>query len=54
MEKGDDLKRISENIWYNDISDLQHGYANPRSSESDLMSDKMKEAVICTLVIQAR
>ena len=27
------------------------GYANPGSSESDLVSGKMKEAVICTIVL---
>ena len=35
-------------------SDLQPGHANPGSSESDLVSGKMKEAVIYTIVIQAR
>ena len=38
----------------NTISDLQPGHANPGSSESDLVSGKMKGAVICTIVIQAR
>ena len=37
----------------NGNSDLQPGHANPGSSESDLMSGKMKEAVIDTIVIQA-
>ena len=37
-----------------DNSDLQPGHANPGSSESDLVSGKMKETVICTIVIQAR
>ena len=36
-----------------DISNLQPGHANPGSSESDLVSGKMKEAVIYTIVIQA-
>ena len=30
------------------------GHANPGSSESDLVSGKMKKAVIYTIVIQAR
>ena len=34
----------------NDNSDLQPGHANPGSSESDLVSGKMKEAVIYTIV----
>ena len=51
---GDSLKIISENIWYSAISDLQHGRANPGSPESDLVSGKIKEAVICIIVIQAR
>ena len=46
MEKGDGLKIISGNIWYSDISDFQPEHVNPGSSESDLMSDKMKEGVI--------
>jgi len=54
MEKGDGFKRISENIWYNDISDLQPGHANSGSSESDLVSGKMKEVIIYTIVIHAR
>ena len=32
-------------------ADLQSGHANPGSSESDLVSGKMKEAVIYTIVI---
>ena len=54
MEKGDGLKIISKNIWYSDISNLQPGHANPGSSERELVSGKMKEAVICTIVIHAR
>jgi len=34
------------NIRYYDISDLQPGHENPRSSESDLVSGKMKEEII--------
>ena len=34
-------------------SDLQSEHANPGSSESDLVSGKMKEAVIYTIVLQA-
>ena len=49
--KGDGLKRISGNIWNSDISDLQPGHANPGSLESDLVSDKMKEAVIYATVV---
>ena len=45
VEKGNCLKIISKNIWYSDISDLQPGHANLESSENDLVSDKMKEAV---------
>jgi len=41
------------NIWYYDISYLQPKHANPGSSESDLMSDKMKEALIYTIIIQS-
>ena len=41
-------------IWWYGNSDLQPGYVNPGSSESDLVSGKMKEAVIDTIVIQAR
>ena len=33
------------NIWYYDISDFQPGHTNPGSSESDLVSDKMKDLV---------
>ena len=54
FERGDGLKRILKNIWYSDISDLQTGHANSGSSESDLVSDKKKEAVICTIIIQSR
>jgi len=53
MKKGDDLKIISKNIWYSDISDLQPGHANSGSSESDLVSGKMKETIIYTIVIHA-
>ena len=45
---------ILGNIKNCDTSDLQPGQANPGLSESDLVSGKMKEAVICTIVIQAR
>ena len=51
---GDGLKIISKNIWYSDISGLQPGHANPGSSESDLVSGKKKEAIICTRVIQTQ
>ena len=38
-----------------EIPDLQPGHANPGSSESDLVSGKMKEeVVIYIIVIQAR
>ena len=50
MEKGGGLKIISENIWYSAISDLQPRYANSRSSESDLVSGKMKKIVIYTII----
>ena len=43
--------RYSQILQY---ANLQSGHANPRSSESDLVSGKMKEAVIDTIVIQAR
>jgi len=45
---------IQWNIWYYDISYHQRGHANLESSESDLMSGKIKEAVICTLVVHAQ
>ena len=45
---------ISGNLRCYEIPDLQPGHANPGSSESDLVSDKMKEAVIYTIVLQAR
>ena len=48
LKKGDGLK----NIQYSDISDLQSGHANSGSSESDLVSGKMKEAVIYTITVQ--
>jgi len=38
---------------YYDISDLQPEHANPGSSENDLVSDKMKEAVIYTIIAQS-
>ena len=38
----------------NGNSALQPGHANPGSSESDLVSGKMKEVVIDTIVLQAR
>ena len=41
-------------LCYYGNSDLQPGHANPGSSESDLVSGKMKEAVIDTIIIQAR
>ena len=37
---------IPWNIMYYDISNLQPGHANPESLESDLVSGKMKKAVI--------
>ena len=39
------------NIWYYDILNLQPGHANSGSSESDLVSDKMKEGVVCTIIV---
>ena len=47
-------KYIPRNIRYYDVSDLQHGHANSGSSESDLMSGKIKEAVIYTIIAQSR
>ena len=45
--KGDGSpNNISGNIKYHDTSDLQLRHTNMGSSESDLVSDKMKEAVI--------
>ena len=46
-------KESQKNIWYSGISDLQPEHANPGSSESDLVSGKMKETVIYTIVLQA-
>ena len=46
-----------KNIRFYDILDLQPGYTNPGSSEGDLMSGKMKEAVIyiyTIIVVQLR
>ena len=40
---------IPWDIWYYDISDLQPEHANSGLSESDLVSDKMNEAVIYIL-----
>jgi len=37
-----------------DISNFQPGHANSGSSESDIVSGKMKEAIIGTIVIQAQ
>jgi len=45
---------IQKTLWQYDTSDLQLGHANPGSLESELVSGKMKEAVICTIVIQAQ
>ena len=45
---------LQDTLWSYGNSDLQPGHANPGSSESDLVSDKMKEAGIDTIVIQAR
>ena len=43
------------NPWQYDISNLQPEHANPGSSESDLVSGKMKEeVVIYIIVIQTR
>ena len=47
----DSSKCISRNIWYYDFSDLQPGHANLGSLESDLVSGKMKEAVIYTIIV---
>ena len=44
----DSPNNIPKNIKYHDTSDLQPESANPGSSESDLVSGKMKEAVIYT------
>ena len=41
-------------LCYYGNSDLQPGNANPGSSESDLVSGKMTEAVIYTTVVQPR
>ena len=46
--------RIQYNICHYDIWDLQPGHANSGSSESDLVSGKIKEAIIYTIVILAR
>ena len=48
---GGSPNNIPGNIKYSDISDLQPGHANPGSSESDLVSGKMKKAVIYTIII---
>ena len=45
---------IPRNTKNYDTSDFQSGHANSGSSESDLVSGKMKEAVIYTIVILAR
>ena len=45
---------ISENLKCYEIPNLQPEHANSGSSESNLVSGKMKEAVICTIVIQER
>ena len=45
---------VSKNIRCYEISELRPGHANLGSSESDLVSDKMKEAVIYTTVAQSR
>jgi len=37
---------IPWNIRYYDISDVQFGHANPGASDSDVVSSKMREAVI--------
>jgi len=42
---------VSGNIRCYEISELQPGHANPGSSESDLMSDKMKETAIYTIIV---
>jgi len=54
MDKDDGLKIILKYILYSDISNFQRGHANLGSSESDLVSGKMKEAIICTIIIQSR
>jgi len=38
--------KIPRNTKYYDTLDLQPGHANPESSESDLVSGKMKKAAI--------
>ena len=43
---GGSPNNILGNTKYYDTSDLQPRYANSGSLESDLLSDKMKEAVI--------
>jgi len=50
--KGDESpNNIPENIKYSDISDLQLEHVNAKSSESDLVGDKIKEAVIYTILV---
>jgi len=45
---------ITGNLRCYEISGLQPGHANSGSSESDLVSGKMKEVVISTIVVQSR
>ena len=47
-------KCIPGTIWYYDVSDLQPEHTNSGSSENDLVSDKMKEAVIYNIIVQSR
>ena len=42
---------ISENLKCYEILDLQLAHANSGSSESDLMSGKMKEGEIYTIIV---
>ena len=45
---------IPWDIWCYDISELQPGHANAGSSESDLVSGKIRKAVTYTIRIQAQ
>ena len=50
--KGDrSPNNIPGNIKYHDVSDLQLRHANPTSSESDLVSDKIKKTVTYTIIV---
>jgi len=53
--KGDGSpNNIPENIKYHDTSLLQPEHANLWSSEIDLVSGKMREVVIYTIVVQSQ